>query len=309
MVVVQRVAARLGWWPAGADEVSDQHLAGKLYARTDDVPTSAMVDLLQAARRHHLRRESPAALRLWLSADRLHRLPVPLLHVATLLCREGRIRESAWALRTALLEPADQFPSVAVYTKARLLAAQLSLTSATQPAARRDSLTTAQRVSADLDATTLTFSIRPSWLTEPVIPTYAPWAPSVPSDVPPTGPNPAADEARSERAPFFEAATAPVSTDGFGGALPTTEVVVALAVEQADPGLESEVVHTGEGDPGALDATDPDLVAVPHPVDASLPDDPAPDDAPLPDASPARGSNSLQQAWADLIPEGFRPPG
>ncbi len=191
IVVVQHLAARAGWWPEGPEEIDDAEVARLLYVDTTP-PNDSLVEALQLARARHVLGDVNSAVRLWLTADRLHRTPMPLLHVAGLLCRVGRFQEALWALRVALLEPGDHFPAPAVYGRARLLAAELALALATHTETTRGSMLDARRSSAELEAQNLT--IAPS---------------SPPAHSPPTRPLPQLAELV-----FFENETAPLASGG-----------------------------------------------------------------------------------------------
>ena len=127
LVVVQRLAARTGWWPAGSEEAEDAEIARLLYADTDH-PPRPLAETLRLAREHHGVGRSRWALQAWLSADRLHRTPLPLVQVASLLRQAGDLRSACWAVRVALLEPRETFDAPGTYAQARALATQLSLT-------------------------------------------------------------------------------------------------------------------------------------------------------------------------------------
>ncbi len=161
MLVVMHLGARLGHWPPGPSEIKDARVAAHLYSGVEPAPVRSLPETLQAARALHVRGEIQPAIREWLTADRLHRTPMPLLHVAALLCRVGRIREACWSLRAALMEPETQFPSPAVHSKARMLSAQLSLAMMAKAEAVHGSVQAAQRTSADLDTSTLNWSGQP----------------------------------------------------------------------------------------------------------------------------------------------------
>ena len=189
ILVTQHLAARLGWWPVDEQEADDAHIAHKLYATADPSPNCSLVHALQQARVHHLDGQTDSAIRFWLTADRLHRTPTPLLNVAALLCQAGRLNEASWALRAALLEPADQFPAAEVYSKARLLAAELGLLVAAQTETTRGSMV-GPASGERLDPATLTI------------------APTPPPEVAPmTRPLPALSKLL-----FFEGETAPLAS-------------------------------------------------------------------------------------------------
>ena len=152
LVVVQRLAARLGWWPPGQDETEDYRVASLLYRGVDELPECSLAEAVANARRHHVDHRTEAALMGWLAADRIHRTPGPLLHAGALLCRAGRIRHARWVLRAALLEPADTFPSVEVFGRTRLLSAQLSLLLSHYRDLGGDVIASVQRAGEALDA-------------------------------------------------------------------------------------------------------------------------------------------------------------
>ncbi|MEO1336779.1 MAG: hypothetical protein AAFV29_14120, partial [Myxococcota bacterium] len=132
LLVVQNVAARMGCWQGAAEVADDARCAMRLYRDVPPVPAYPLADLLASARTVHTEGRAAEAIRLWLAADRLHRTPAPLVHVATLMCRARRLHEACWAIRAALLERTDQFPSEHLVHKARRLSRQLTLTLSSQ---------------------------------------------------------------------------------------------------------------------------------------------------------------------------------
>lgn len=244
LYVVQLLAQRLGWWPAGAEEAEDAAIGHGLYADIVDPFQASLVDTLKRARELHVLGEVSEAIRYWMSADRQHRTPMPLLHVGALLCRVGRVRDARWAMRAALLEPEAQFPSSEVFQKTRRLAAQLSLTMAAQKDTTQGSLVAAQRASADLDTSTLTLSA-----TQP------------PARVPPTRP------VRTKSAfPKINELTAPLAPDSVMAAI--------LAASTTTPFISKRSAHFPAPVPSApMGTPDPTVPPTPSGPDRAAADE------------------------------------
>ncbi|MEM7675264.1 MAG: hypothetical protein AAF449_04575, partial [Myxococcota bacterium] len=132
LLVVQNVAARMGCWQGTSEVADDARCAQRLYQDIPQTPAYPLAELLASARAIHIDGHMAEATRLWLAADRLHRTPAPLIHVATLMCRARRLREAAWAIRAALLERTEQFLSERIVQKARRLSRQLAVTLSSQ---------------------------------------------------------------------------------------------------------------------------------------------------------------------------------
>ena len=140
LVVVQQLAARLGHWPCEPEQADDARVAASLYGERPSVPVTSLGILLDRARKLHMAGREVAALAHWLAADRLFRMPGPLIHAAVLLSRSGLRRSACWALRAAMLEPAGRFATPAIFDDVRRLSAQLALAVASARAPSADVL-------------------------------------------------------------------------------------------------------------------------------------------------------------------------
>lgn len=125
MVVVQCLAARLGWWIPRGEEVEDAQLAQGRYRAIHKPAWGAYRDLVQAAHARYERGHHLLAAQAVFHADRLVRSPRELLLGVEALRALGAIDAALWTCRVCLLEPLASFSSQAQYLRVEALEARL----------------------------------------------------------------------------------------------------------------------------------------------------------------------------------------
>lgn len=125
LLIMQKVAGHLGLWAVRGPQLRDARIARSLYRATSVRDSIVWTDLIQSAELLARKGRSAEAVRVLLSADRLHRTPAVLLLATRLLYEMGDHHRALWTARAALLESPAAFGSEERFDKIRGFAARL----------------------------------------------------------------------------------------------------------------------------------------------------------------------------------------